>query len=45
VSCEVNVVPMNAGSLRFHMRLGFDSVGQQATEGGKKRVSLLVRAG
>lgn len=45
VSCEVNVVPMNAGSLRFHTRLGFASVGQQATEGGKKRVSLLVRPG
>ena len=43
VSCEVNVVPMNAGSLRFHHRLGFESVGEQETESGKKRVCLLVR--
>ena len=43
VTCEVNVVPMNAGSMRFHLRQGFSSVGEQDTEGGDKRVSLLVR--
>jgi uncharacterized protein len=41
--CEVNVRPMNEGSLRFHHRLGFTEVGQQDTEGGKKRVSLLAK--
>lgn len=39
--CEVNVRPMNAGSLRFHERLGFQPVGEQDTEGGSKRVRLL----
>ena len=41
--CEVNVKPRNDGSLRFHDRLGFVEVGQQDTEGGKKRVSLLAK--
>lgn len=39
--CEVNIRPMNAGSLRFHHRLGFVEVGQQDTNGGHKTVSLL----
>ncbi len=43
VLCEVNVKPMNDGSLRFHERLGFQSVGEQETEGGTKRVRLLCR--
>ena len=45
VSCEVNVVPENPCSLRFHETLGFESVGEQDTEGGEKRVRLLVRPG
>ena len=36
--CEVNVKPLNEGSLRFHRRIGFTEVGQQDTEGGTKRV-------
>ena len=40
--CEVNVRPMNAGSLRFHKRHGFHEVGQQDTDGGTKRVSMLA---
>lgn len=43
VACEVNLEPPNPGSLNFHQRLGFREVGQQATEGGRKRVCLLVR--
>lgn len=43
VCCEVNVRPPNAPSLAFHRRMGFSPVGEQDTEGGKKRVSLLVR--
>ena len=39
--CEVNVRPMNAGSLRFHDSLGFHEVGQQDTDEGRKTVSLL----
>lgn len=41
--CEVNLKPLNEGSLRFHHRIGFVEVGQQDTDGGKKRVSLLVK--
>jgi hypothetical protein len=41
--CEVNVKPRNEGSLRFHQRIGFVEVGQQDTEGGAKRVSLLAK--
>ena len=41
--CEVNVKPLNAASLRFHHRIGFVEVGQQDTERGTKRVSLLAK--
>lgn len=40
--CEVNVRPRNDASLAFHARLGFREVGQQDTDGGAKRVSLLA---
>jgi predicted GNAT superfamily acetyltransferase len=40
--CEVNLRPRNETSLRFHERLGFREVGQQDTDGGAKRVSLLA---
>lgn len=43
VTCEVNIRPMNAGSLRFHERHGFEVIGEQDTEGGKKRVALMAR--
>ena len=43
LTCEVNVVPPNPESMAFHTRLGFREVGQQDTEGGTKRVSLLVK--
>ena len=42
-TCEVNVVPPNPRSLAFHEQLGFSKVGEQDTEGGSKRVALLVR--
>lgn len=42
--CEVNLRPRNEGSLRFHERLGFRSLGEQDTEGGAKRVVLLEKA-
>lgn len=41
VCCEVNIRPLNQGSIDFHRALGFREVGQQDTEGGAKRVSLL----
>ncbi len=42
VTCEVNVRPPNPRSMNFHAALGFREVGQQDTEGGTKRVSLLA---
>lgn len=42
VTCEVNLDPPNPGSLAFHERLGFRSVGTQATKGGSVTVSLLA---
>ena len=40
---EVNVHPRNDRSLRFHERYGFRPVGEQDTEQGKKRVTLLEK--
>ncbi|CAB4589096.1 unannotated protein [freshwater metagenome] len=42
ITCEVNIRPMNEGSLAFHHSLGFREVGQQDTDGGSKTVSLLA---
>lgn len=42
ITCEVNIRPMNDGSLAFHHSLGFREVGQQDTDGGTKTVSLLA---
>jgi predicted GNAT superfamily acetyltransferase len=42
LTCEVNLVPRNDNSLRFHAGLGFVEVGQQHTGGGAKQVSLLA---
>ncbi|MGE3165501.1 MAG: GNAT family N-acetyltransferase [Planctomycetota bacterium] len=42
VTCEVNLRPPNPTSLAFHHTLGFREVGQQETEGGRYRVSLLL---
>lgn len=41
---EVNIVPRNDTSLAFHERHGFVSIGEQDTEGGAKRVTLLERS-
>ena len=43
ICCEVNIKPRNDVSLAFHQALGFVEVGQQDTENGAKRVSLLAR--
>jgi len=44
LTCEVNLVPPNPDSIAFHKKLGFAEAGQQNTEGGTKRVSLMVKA-
>jgi len=43
ICAEVNVRPPNPRSLAFHERHGFQVVGEQDTEGGVKRVTLLER--
>jgi len=43
LACEVNLVPRNEVSLAFHAHHGFIEVGQQDTEEGSKRVSLLIK--
>lgn len=43
VACEVNTRPPNEPSMAFHQGLGFSCVGEQDTEGGKKRVALLAK--
>jgi predicted GNAT superfamily acetyltransferase len=40
--CEVNIRPRNDSSLAFHASIGFREVGQQDTDQGRKRVSLLA---
>jgi len=42
ICCEVNIEPPNIASTRLHQKIGFKEVGQQSTEGGLKKVSLLV---
>lgn len=41
--CEVNLRPANEGSMRFHERQGFVSIGTQETEGGAKQVALMLK--
>lgn len=41
--CEVNLIPANPDSLALHLGLGFVQRATQKTEGGTKKVSLLVK--
>jgi predicted GNAT superfamily acetyltransferase len=43
LTCEVNTLPPNPGSLRYHERHGFEIVGRQTTENGAKQVALLAK--
>jgi len=43
MTCEVNTRPRNTISLRFHAKAGFEEVGTQDTEGGRKTVVMLVK--
>ncbi len=43
LTCEVNLRPHNAASLRFHAREGFAQVGTQKTDNGRKTVALLMK--
>lgn len=35
ILCEVNILPPNPGSIRFHKRFDFEECGSQLTEAGK----------
>jgi hypothetical protein len=43
LACEVNELPPNHGSLRFHKRVGFSEVGKRDYDGGAKRVVFLMK--
>ncbi len=43
VTCEVNLIPPNPLSIKFHENKGFKEVARQKSEGGKKMASLRVK--
>ena len=43
MTCEVNVEPPNEQSMQFHTRLGFREVGTLASDGGSKKVAMLLK--
>ena len=43
VTAEVDIIPYNDPSLKFHEEMGFEEVGQQVIRGGKIKVSLQSR--
>ncbi|MEL6372958.1 MAG: GNAT family N-acetyltransferase [Pseudomonadota bacterium] len=42
LTCEVNTLPPNPGSMRFHTRLGFEEIGSQTFVPGEKAVAYLA---
>lgn len=42
ITAEIDIVPPNPGSMKFHKEFSFEEVGTQAVCDGKKRVSLQV---
>ena len=44
IALEVNLLPPNPGSLAFHERLGFRTVGVREEENGAKAVALMERS-
>jgi predicted GNAT superfamily acetyltransferase len=44
MTCEVNILPPNDGSMIFHTRLGFREVGTLSSEDGSKKVALLLKS-
>lgn len=43
LTCEVNLVPPNESSMRFHEGCGFLTVGTQTLENGRKKVALMAK--
>ena len=44
LTCEVNIVPPNESSMRFHEHFGFRTVGTQTLDDGCKEVALMTRS-
>ncbi len=44
MTCEVNVVPPNESSMRFHEDYGFRTVGTQTIDNGGKKVALMAKS-
>ena len=44
IGCEVNTLPPNPGSHRFHTRLGFEEVGEATYVPGQKAVAFYTRS-
>ena len=44
MTCEVNLVPPNESSMRFHERYGFRTVGTQTLDNGRKKVALMAKS-
>ena len=44
IGCEINTLPPNPGSHRFHQRLGFKPVGETTYRPGEKAVMFYIRA-
>ena len=43
MTCEVNILPPNQSSMRFHENYGFGRVGTQALDGGAKKVAMMAK--
>ena len=43
MTCEVNLVPPNESSMRFHEGYGFRTVGTQTLDNGRKKVALMAK--
>jgi predicted GNAT superfamily acetyltransferase len=43
MTCEVNILPPNEGSMRFHTRLGFREVGTLTSDARDKKVAMLLK--
>ena len=43
ITCEINRLPPNPGSQRFHERLGFRQIGERAYDEGRKAVYYYAR--
>jgi len=44
MTCEVNLVPPNESSMRFHEDYGFRAVGTQTLDNGSKKVALMAKS-